>query len=191
MWGAQSPLVRAVLQISSRAHFVKAWVEGIEVAAVQVILQISQGFTEPLEVDDLTFPQEADRVAYIRVFYKPKDVVVCGSGFLFGSHVFEKVGDRVAFRLELGGAVWHAACGLGPDAHGVIDIVRRESLCLQFLRRQVSCQLVDDGCDHFHVGKFLGADVGEHCLLHPVRHHIALGQVAEGGADFAVGAPLL
>jgi hypothetical protein len=61
---------------------VKAGVEGIKVPAVQPVLETAQGFTEPLEMDDLPFPEEADGIAHIRLLYQAQDIVVGGAGFL-------------------------------------------------------------------------------------------------------------
>ncbi len=76
--------------------FVEGRIEGIEVAAVQMILDIPQGFTEPLEVDDLPLPQETDGIADIVVFNHAQDVVVGGAGFLLCCQIFKKICDRVA-----------------------------------------------------------------------------------------------
>ena len=61
---------------------VKAGVEGIKVPAVQPVLETAQGFTEPLEMDDLPFPEEADGIAHIRLLYQAQDIIVGGAGFL-------------------------------------------------------------------------------------------------------------
>lgn len=63
-------------------RLVKAGIEGIEVPAVQTVLETAQGFTESLEVDDLPFPEEAERIAHIRLLHQTQDIVVGGAGFL-------------------------------------------------------------------------------------------------------------
>ena len=57
-------------------YFVKCRVKGIEVAAVQMVLNVPEGFTKALEVNDFPFPQEADGIADIVVFDHAEDVVV-------------------------------------------------------------------------------------------------------------------
>ena len=46
---------------------IKGRVDGIEILFVEIILNISEAFTEPLVVNDFSFSEEADRVDYIRV----------------------------------------------------------------------------------------------------------------------------
>ena len=41
-----------------------------------------EGFAEPLEVDDLPLPQEADHVVHIRVITETQDIVIGEAGFL-------------------------------------------------------------------------------------------------------------
>ena len=64
--------------------FVELGIESIEVAAVKLILYDPQAFAEPLVVYDLALPQEADRIAHLRVFDEPEDIVVGRPGFLLG-----------------------------------------------------------------------------------------------------------
>ena len=65
------------------AFVVEFRIEGVEISAVQLLLHQPQAFAEPLVVDDLPFPQEADGVADFRVFHQTENVVVGGPGFLF------------------------------------------------------------------------------------------------------------
>ena len=65
-----------------------------------MILSDAERFTEPLEMHDFSFTKEADGVAYIRVLYKTKDVVVSRTCLLFCGHIFIEICDRVAFGLE-------------------------------------------------------------------------------------------
>ena len=61
---------------------IKSRVEGVEILGVKVILGDAEGFTEPLEVDNLPLAEEADRIADLRVLDEAEDVVVGGAGFL-------------------------------------------------------------------------------------------------------------
>ena len=58
-------------------------VDGVEVFAVQIILHDTQAFAEPLEMNDLTLPEEADRIDDIRIVHHAENVVIGGAGFLF------------------------------------------------------------------------------------------------------------
>ncbi len=85
-----SPLICLTLRLAGVClrglgglRFVKSRVERIEIAAVQMLLNRAEGFTKPLEMDDLTFPEEADGITDFRVFDDAEDIVVGGAGFLF------------------------------------------------------------------------------------------------------------
>ena len=125
-------------------------------------------------MDDLAFSQEADRITHIRIGYYTQDVIVRCTGFLFGSKVFKKVSDGIAFRLELVGIKRNPAGCLRPNGGSVIDIVRCKALGFQLFSRKSAGQLVHDGSDHFHVGQLLGTDVCQYRFLHTVRHGVTL-----------------
>lgn len=64
--------------------FVKRRVKGVEIAAVQMILNDAETFTEPLEMDDFPCPEEFNGIIDVRiVFDQPEDIIVGRSGFLF------------------------------------------------------------------------------------------------------------
>ncbi len=50
---------------------------------IQIVTSDFEGFAEPLEVDDLTFPQEAERGEDFGVIGHVNEVFVGGAGFLF------------------------------------------------------------------------------------------------------------
>ena len=62
---------------------IKFRVDGVEVLAVQILLDESERFTESLIMYDLAFSQETDRVEDVRVIAHADDVVIGGAGFLF------------------------------------------------------------------------------------------------------------
>lgn len=62
--------------------YVKLRVVGVVVARIQIFLNIAQGITEALEVNDLTLTQELDRVAYIGVVDQAQQVIVSCARFL-------------------------------------------------------------------------------------------------------------
>ena len=49
---------------------------------IQVIPGDFQTFTEPLEMNDLSFPQDAQRCQNSRIFCKVNEVFISGAGFL-------------------------------------------------------------------------------------------------------------
>lgn len=146
--------------ISSLNRRIKRRVKCIKVFAVQIILYNSQCFTEPLEVYDFPRPQEADRVRDIRgIDGKAQDIVIRCSCFLFCSHIFRKVGDRIADRLEHVCGKCRAGCCLRPQSERVIDVIVLETACFQLFHGHVSRELVDDRCDHLEMPELFGTDV--------------------------------
>ena len=53
--------------LSSPSSLVKLGIKSIEIFAVQMILGGSQGFTETLEMNYLSFSKKFDRIAYIGI----------------------------------------------------------------------------------------------------------------------------
>lgn len=133
-------------------RIVECRIQCVEVTAVQMILNVSQGFTETLEVDDLPFAQETDRITDFGIFYDAENIVISAPGFLFCSQVFEKVGDRITFGLELSGTERYAACGLWPDSCGVVDVIWSKTGFFDFFRSQIPGKLVNDGGHDFQMG---------------------------------------
>lgn len=130
-------------------RFVKSRVKGVEVAAVQMLLNRAESFAETLEMNNFTFPKEADGVADFRVFDDTEDVVVGGAGFLFRRQILEQIRNRISLGLEFTGIERYAACCLRPDTGGVVDIVGAEAGGFDLFRGQIPGQLVDDGCHDF------------------------------------------
>lgn len=54
------------------------------------------GITKPLEMYDLTLSQELYGVTDIGIICKTQDIIVCGSRFLFRSHVFMEIGENIS-----------------------------------------------------------------------------------------------
>lgn len=94
----KSHLVSHLFGVTFKTGFqVKFWVESVEIFAVQMILDDPETFPEALVVDDLPLTEKADRITDFRIFDKSQNIVVSGACFLFGSHVFMEVRDRIAF----------------------------------------------------------------------------------------------
>lgn len=47
-----------------------------------MLLDIAERFTEPLKMDNLTFPQKANGVCNFRILYHAENVVIGSAGFL-------------------------------------------------------------------------------------------------------------
>ena len=61
---------------------IKFRIKGIEILAVQSVLNNSQCFSEPLEMDNLSCSEELNRLYDIRVIYKSQYIVIGGSRLL-------------------------------------------------------------------------------------------------------------
>lgn len=75
-------LCRHVLKLLT-SHFIEGRIECVKVFRIQVILNDSERFTKPLEVNDFTFAEEFDRLSHIRIVNEAKDIIVSCSCFLF------------------------------------------------------------------------------------------------------------
>ncbi len=80
---------------------VKAGRECIEVLLVEFVGCQAETLAEALIVNNFPRAQELDSVADIGIVNKAKNVVICGSGFLFRRHIFVKIGDYVAGGLKI------------------------------------------------------------------------------------------
>lgn len=107
-------------------------------------------------MDDLPFPEEADGGDDVGVIHQPEDIIVGGAGLLLGGHVLGEVSDGVAGGLEGGGGEGHSACGLRPDAGGVIHKVDVKAGFFDLLDGEVAGELVDDGADHLQMRQLIG-----------------------------------
>ena len=68
---------------------VVAWVEGVEVFGVEMVLRNPHGIAEALEVNDLPFSEKFNRVSYVGIVGQTKNVVVGRSRLLLCYyHVF-------------------------------------------------------------------------------------------------------
>lgn len=64
---------------------------------------MAERLAEALEVDDFSGAEETGMDRRLRIFDNTENVVIGRAGFLLGSKVFKKVGNRVALGLELAG----------------------------------------------------------------------------------------
>ena len=78
-----------VLFFGVTAACIKFRIAHIKVFAVKFILHHTQTFAETLEVYNLSCTKKTKGIADFRVFDKPQDIVIGGSRFLLGSHIFK------------------------------------------------------------------------------------------------------
>ena len=165
---------------------VERGVEGIEIFGVQVIQYQPQAFAKPLIVDDFPRPQKADGILYIGIIHQTEDIVIGGTGFLFSSHIFMKIGDGVTLGLEGGGRKRRPGCCLGPNSHSMVHKIRSKALFLDLLRGLIPGKLSDNGTDHLHVSQFFGSDIGQETGYPAVAHGVPLGQVAQRRTSLSI-----
>ena len=149
-------LFPAAAAAASAVQAVESRIECIEVSGIQVILNHPHRFTEPLEVDNLPFTEEAYGVADFRILDQPQNIVIGEPCFLFCGHILIEIRNGIAGGLELAGAEGEAAGGLGPDSCRMVNIVGGEALFFQLFCRQVAGELVDDGGNDLQMGQFFG-----------------------------------
>ena len=146
------PLIR----VSCR-NLVKGRIVKVDVPLIHLLLAQPQTLAEPLEVNHLTFPQEADHVIHVGVVGQAQDVVIGLPGFLLGGQVFGQVGDDVAGGLDGGGSPGEARGGGGVDGGSMIhEIGGKIGIGPDVLVLQIAGQLVYDGGHHFQVAQFFG-----------------------------------
>ena len=109
---------------------------------------------------NLARPKEFYGFAYIRVVYKPQDVVVRASRLLLCRHVLVKVGDGIALHLEFAGVKGNSSRSLGPYANGVVNIILVKAALFDLLHGEIAGQLENNGSNHFQMCQFFRADVG-------------------------------
>ena len=76
---------------------IKFRIKGIEILAVQSVLNNSQCFSEPLEMDNLSCSEELNRLYDIRVIYKSQYIVIGGSRLLLCGKVLRQICYCISF----------------------------------------------------------------------------------------------
>ena len=139
------------------APLVKGGIAGVEVLGVQIVLGNAEGIPKPLVVNDLPLPQELDGLADVGVIAEAEDVVVGHAGLLLGGQILVQVGDDVPLHPHVLHVEGHPRGGDGVDPRGVIHKVGGEGGVLDLLLGEIAGELVENGGDHFQMGKLLGA----------------------------------
>ena len=86
---------------------IKGGIHIVHILLVQLLPQQLHGLAEPLEVDDLPFPEEFDHVVHIRIIGKPQNVVIGDPGLLLWGVIinttkkFRKIGNKRLSLIEL------------------------------------------------------------------------------------------
>ena len=139
------------------AAVVKCGIVGVEVLRVKAFLRDAQGIAEALEVHDFALAKEFDRFAYIWIVNQAQNIVVGGSGFLFGSEIFHEVRDDIALALQRRCGEGNACRALRVDAGRVVDKVGVKAGILDLFGREIPRELVEDRCDHLNMRELLRA----------------------------------
>ena len=104
-----------------------------------------------------------------------------------GGKVLVEVGQNVALDAHVFHIKGHARGGNGIKSRRVIDKIGRKGALLDLLGSEVARQLIENGGNHFEVGKLLGTDVGQNARYFVIRTAVALMQIAHRGGKLAVG----
>lgn len=107
-----------------------------------------------LEMGDLSLTEEFDGVSDVGIVYEAKNVIVGYAGFLFGGEVFVQIGKYIALDADIGCGKGRSCGRLRINACSMINEIGIKAGFLDFFRRQISGELVEDCSNHFHVGKF-------------------------------------
>ena len=139
------------------AALVEGGVDGVEVLGVQIVLGDAEGIAEPLVVHDLPLAQELDGFPYVGVVAEAEDVVVGDSRLLLGGQILVEIRKDVPLDPHVLHVEGHPRGGDGVDPRGVIHKVGGEGGVLDLLLGEIAGELVENGGDHFQMGKLLGA----------------------------------
>ena len=121
-------------------------------------------------MDDLPLAQEADNVVYVGIIREPENIIVGSARLLLGGKVLCEIGDHIAADGDADRVPRHARRRLRKYAERMIDKICVKALRLDFLRRQIPGELVDDRANHFQVTELFRADVGKDSLDFVARH---------------------
>lgn len=161
-------------------------IEGVEILAVQVILDDSEAFPESLVMGDFALAQEPDRIDDVRIVGQTEDVVVGQTRFLLRRHILLDVSQGVAADGEGRCRERYAGSELRIDAGRVVDEIILHAGRFDLLGRHPSGQLMDDGADHFQMRQLFCTYIGEDAGHLTVRHRIALREIAQRSTQLAV-----
>lgn len=96
-----------------------------------------------LEVHDLSLPQEADDVIYVRVVGQTEDVVIGEAGLLLGGQILGQIGNDISGDLHGRGGPGVAGSKLGVHACGVIHKIGVKPGGPDLIPTEVAGELMD------------------------------------------------
>ena len=117
---------RECITSSVMKSHIKRRIHIIHVSLVQLFPQQLNGFTEPLEMDNLPFPQKFDHVIDIRIITDSQNIVIGNSCLLFCCQIFRQVGDGVALYRHGFCGPGGTCCGGRVNSDGPVDKIGRE-----------------------------------------------------------------
>ena len=136
---------------------VECRVEGVEIAAVQVILRDAECVSEALIVHDFAFPQVPQGIQNVRIVAKADQIVIGHTRFLLCGKVLAQVCNDVSLDADIFHVEWDSSCRKRINADGMVGEIRCKGGSGDFLFGQVPGQLMDDCRNHFHMRQFFGA----------------------------------
>ena len=105
--------------------------------------------------------------------------------------IFGQVGDGIAGDGDGACGPGRAGGCLRVDPGGMVHEVCVKTGVLDLLLVQISGELVDDGPHHLQMPQFLCADIGQQPFQLRIRHGVALAEIAQRRAEFAVRTTVL
>ena len=70
-----------------------------EESAVQLIRYKAQAFTESLIMHNFSCPQKTDGIPHVIIITETQNIIISGTGFLFGRQIFMKIGNQITLNL--------------------------------------------------------------------------------------------
>jgi len=126
----------------------------IHILLVKLLAKQFHSFSEALEVDYFTFPEELDHIIYIRVVGEPENIVVSDSRLLFGPQILAQIRHRIPLDLHHASVIHRTRRSRWVHASSVIYKVRGKCTVLNLTVLQIPSQLVHDCTYHFKVTQF-------------------------------------
>ena len=120
--------------------------------------------------------------SYLRVFNNSDQVVIGGPGFLFCRQVLMEICYGIALGLEFTGIKGNARSSCWPQGCGMVDIISVKARCLGLFRCQILGQLIDNGADHFQMGKLFCANICQQSAHFLAWHGVTLGKITHGSS---------
>lgn len=105
----------------------------------------------------LALAEEFNYFVDVGVVAQPQNIVVCGAGFLLCRKIFDEVGDRVGFGLEIRRRERNSRGVCGVDRVAVVDIVSAGAVLVKALRALAVGKLTYYAADDLQMGKLVSS----------------------------------